>query len=48
VVVDDYFPCLKGRPIFTKGHGGELWVLVLEKVWAKIHGTFKRCEAGFS
>ena len=44
VVVDNYIPCIKGRPVFTKGNGNELWVLVLEKAWAKIHGTYKRCE----
>jgi|TARA_B110001450_G_scaffold225245_1_gene223325 calpain-15 len=46
VIVDDQFPCLNQRPIFSSAHGKELWVLVLEKVWGKIHRTYKRIEAG--
>lgn len=47
IVVDDYFPCLpNGGPIFSRGHGNELWVLILEKVFAKIHGSYKNITAG--
>lgn len=47
IVVDDYFPCLPcGGPIFSKGHGNELWVLILEKAYAKIHGSYKNIVAG--
>jgi calpain-15 len=46
VIVDDQFPCLYKRPIFSSANGKELWVLVLEKVWAKIHGSYKRIEYG--
>lgn len=47
IVVDDYFPCLpNGGPIFSRGHGNELWVLILEKVYAKIHGCYKNITAG--
>lgn len=47
-MVDDYFPCQYGSPCFTKAHGNELWVLILEKVWAKLHGSYERIEAGFA
>ena len=46
VLVDDQFPCLFKQPVFTRAHGKELWVLVFEKVWAKVHGTYKRIEFG--
>ena len=41
VVVDDYFPWhLNGYPMFTRGRGDELWVLLLEKAYAKLHGNY--------
>ena len=48
VVIDDYFPCQEGEPCFSKANGNELWVLILEKVWAKLHGSYERIEAGFA
>jgi calpain-15 len=48
IIIDNYFPCIDGNPCFTKAKGNELWVLVLEKVWAKVHGSYERIEAGFS
>jgi calpain-15 len=48
VVVDDYFPCYQGEPAFSKAHDDELWVLILEKAWAKVHGSYERIEAGFA
>jgi calpain-15 len=49
VVIDDYFPCFSyGECCFTKAHGNELWVLILEKAWAKIHGSYERIEAGLA
>jgi hypothetical protein len=46
VVIDDYFPCYDGEPCFSKANGKELWVLILEKCWAKLHGSYERIEAG--
>jgi len=49
VVVDDYIPCTKdGMPVFSSAHGNELWVMLLEKAWAKLHGSYLRIEAGFA
>ena len=37
VVVDDYFPCSpEGGPVYSRGEGDELWVLLLEKAFAKV------------
>lgn len=41
LTIDDYFPCsLEGPPLFTRTHGNELWVLLLEKAYAKLHGSY--------
>ncbi len=51
--VDDYFPCLPGPkivdrygPIFSKSNGDELWVLLAEKAFAKVHGSYEALDAG--
>jgi len=48
VTVDDYFPCYpEGEPIFARCHGNELWVMLLEKAYAKLHGNFYLLRGGF-
>jgi hypothetical protein len=48
VVVDDYFPCFEGSntPAFTRNKGAELWALLLEKVYAKVHHSYEAIEGG--
>lgn len=49
VVVDDYFPfCThKNNWAFSRsGQDKEIWVLLLEKAWAKIFGSYQRIEGG--
>ena len=47
VTIDDYLPCKKnGGPAFAYSKNGELWVSLLEKAWAKLHGTYARMEGG--
>jgi len=49
VIVDDYFPCQeKGGPIFSRASGNELWVLLLEKAYAKVHGNYFTLRGGFA
>lgn len=48
VVIDDYIPCWREDPAFSKANGNELWVILLEKAWAKLHGSYERIEAGFA
>ena len=52
MVVDDYFPYdattdrwAFSRPSKEEGMN-EIWVLILEKVWAKVFGSYQRIEAG--
>jgi calpain-15 len=47
VIMDDYIPCLDGSPCFTRANGNELWVIMLEKAWAKVHGSYERTAWGF-
>ena len=46
IVVDDYFPCNKenNQPAFSKNNGSELWVMVLEKAYAKCYGSYENIE----
>ncbi|ORC88965.1 calpain-like cysteine peptidase [Trypanosoma theileri] len=48
VIVDDYLPCAGGRPKFARSKGDplELWVSILEKAYAKIHGGYGFIIAG--
>jgi calpain-15 len=46
VIVDDWIPCIDGKPCFARSNDGELWVCLMEKAWAKLYGTYKRMEAG--
>eukprot|EP01123_Difflugia_compressa_P010480 TRINITY_DN3847_c0_g1_i1.p1 TRINITY_DN3847_c0_g1~~TRINITY_DN3847_c0_g1_i1.p1 ORF type:complete len:1025 (-),score=208.60 TRINITY_DN3847_c0_g1_i1:50-3124(-) len=48
VVTDDRIPCnVQGRPSFgTCRDPNELWVPVLEKCYAKLHGSYEALESG--
>jgi calpain-15 len=49
VTVDDYIPCYyNAGPMFAHSKGDELWVLLLEKAYAKIHGNYYALKSGFS
>ena len=48
VVIDDYVPCMNNKPYFSNAHDNELWVILMEKAWAKLHGSYERIEAGFA
>lgn len=49
VVVDDWIPCEpRGKPAFaTSRRCNELWVSILEKAYAKVHGSYEALEGGF-
>lgn len=49
VIVDDYFPVKKGTNnfAFARPNGNELWVILLEKAWAKINGGYTNIISGW-
>ena len=52
MVVDDHFPCdVKDvvMPIFAHSKViGEFWMCLLEKAWAKLHGSYANIIGGTS
>ena len=50
VIIDDYFPCYKSskKPLFAQSNGSELWVMLLEKAWAKVNGCYFNTIGGWS
>ena len=35
IVIDNFVPTYNNDPIFNKAKSNELWVMLLEKAWAK-------------
>lgn len=48
VIVDDYIPCRNGVPCFAKNREepNELWASLLEKAYAKLHGSYSAIRSG--
>ena len=47
IVVDNYIPCLDGIPMFSHSKTHQLWVMVLEKTWAKLLGSYEAILTGW-
>lgn len=47
IIVDDFIPCLKDKkPCFSQAVGNELWVMLLEKAYAKLVGGYFVVDGG--
>ena len=47
--MDDYIPCIPEKgPIYSKANGHELWVILLEKAFAKLNGSYAAIRAGWA
>jgi calpain-15 len=47
VTIDDYFPITSsGHLAYGKSNGPELWVAIIEKAYAKLHGSYAAIESG--
>jgi calpain-15 len=48
ITLDDNFPCyVHGGPIYSRNHDNELWVLLLEKAFAKSFGSYDSLRYGW-
>lgn len=42
-MVDSYIPVDEfNQPIMARNHGPELWAIILEKAYAKLHGGYSK------
>lgn len=50
IVMDDLIPCTKysKKPAFNRSKSNELWVILIEKAWAKAHGGYMNIAAGLT
>ena len=53
IVVDDWFPCSEGLnenyvPFFSRSANPDLWVMIAEKAWAKVSGSYKNTTFGYT
>jgi len=48
IIIDDQFPCTaySKDPAFNSSKSDELWVMIAEKAWAKVHGGYHNIEGG--
>ena len=48
VLLDGFIPCVYNKPAFNSNKSGHLWVILLEKAWAKIHGGYYNINSGLT
>eukprot|EP01064_Diplonema_japonicum_P011744 TRINITY_DN19195_c0_g2_i1.p1 TRINITY_DN19195_c0_g2~~TRINITY_DN19195_c0_g2_i1.p1 ORF type:complete len:795 (+),score=182.23 TRINITY_DN19195_c0_g2_i1:73-2457(+) len=48
VIVDDFLPCSGSKPAFARNREepNELWVCLVEKAYAKLHGSYAAIQTG--
>ena len=47
--MDDYFPCSSttgGMTLFSRTRSGQMWLLLLEKAYAKLHRNYFTLRGG--
>ena len=48
IIVDDFVPVDEdGDPLFCQPNDSEIWVMILEKAWAKLKGSYERISCKF-
>jgi calpain-15 len=55
VTVDDWFPCVQAggkenlfEPAFSLTKNKELWLMILEKAFAKLNGSYLALRSGYT
>lgn len=46
LLLDSYIPTKSGRPVFLKSNKSEVWQMLLDKAWAKVHGSYAKVQSG--
>ena len=46
IIVDDWLPTLNYKIVFSMSNGKFVWVPIIEKAFAKAHGSYKAMEGG--
>lgn len=46
VTMNPSIPCIGSGPCFAHANGNELWVIMLEKAYAAIHGSYAKIVSG--
>lgn len=46
MIVDDQIPCMRGtnEPLFAKPRSAQTWVMIFEKAWVKMFGSYLAAE----
>ena len=49
IIIDDFIPFIKNKnkPYFSRPNNNEIWVILLEKAWAKINGGYSKIIEGW-
>jgi hypothetical protein len=48
VTIDDYFPAINSDVVFSLTNDNSLWLLILEKAFAKLNGSYLSLRGGFA
>lgn len=48
ITTDDHFPFKEKTAIYAKPYKNDIWVMLLEKVWAKEFGSYMNIDFGYS
>ena len=46
IYIDDYFPVCYNQPVFARPVNNAIWVMVIEKAWAKLHKSYNATIGG--
>ena len=46
IYLDDYFPICYNQPVFAKPVNKAIWVMIIEKAWAKLYKSYQASSGG--
>ena len=48
MTIDDYFPAIDSEEVLSLTNDNSLWILILEKAFAKLNGSYLSLRGGFA